>query len=393
MLCTQLNFWNTCSISSSVTTYTFFLPLEFGVRHHALHALLHAPPLRKLTLQPLLSGLQLLLEWAFVVLIHVRGLLQDVDLKEMETSRWGEKSRHSGAFPVEQNCLLSLCTLYSSILDFFSSRSISVFWPMMTFSFSLSLLCWSCRKVSLAPSWPSNCCSIDFSLLARENKKFKILLHYWKVLIIIVLNIFLDNSLTIEEQKISVVKKKKSSYQSCWTALLSTDVHSASFPALQSAETASDHQMDPPAHTEAAVEDFPRADSAELDRLLCGKKKQALEETIQHHSDLAVLTKAYSTRDRTTTLLQSSWQLIFEGLVSVPTTCGEEADWPVHGPCHLHLLGHLCETHHQLRHKKEFKHCYSSSFLFFKKKSENVVFFGTNQNRTRKLIHHQDATF
>lgn len=62
-------------------TYTLLLPLKLGVCHHALHALLHAPPLRQLPVQPLLPRLQLLLKCAFVLLIHLRSLLQDVDLK------------------------------------------------------------------------------------------------------------------------------------------------------------------------------------------------------------------------------------------------------------------------------------------------------------------------
>lgn len=33
--------WDTVNNS----TYTLLLPLEFGICHHALHALLHAPPL------------------------------------------------------------------------------------------------------------------------------------------------------------------------------------------------------------------------------------------------------------------------------------------------------------------------------------------------------------
>lgn len=57
-------------------------------------------------------------------------------------------------------------TLYSKVLDFFSNRSISNFWLLMIFSFSLSLLRWSRRKVSLAFSWPSSCWIMDLSVLA-----------------------------------------------------------------------------------------------------------------------------------------------------------------------------------------------------------------------------------
>lgn len=76
------------------STYTLLLPLVFGVRHHALHALLHAPPLRQLPLQLLLPRLQLLLERALVLLVHVCRLLQDVHLAS-ETKRWRRKKKPS----------------------------------------------------------------------------------------------------------------------------------------------------------------------------------------------------------------------------------------------------------------------------------------------------------
>lgn len=66
-------------------------------------------------------------------------------------------------------------TLYSSILDFFSSRSISFFWLNMILSFSPSLPRCSWMKFSLAIRWPSNSWSIDFSVLAvgKGEKEWK----------------------------------------------------------------------------------------------------------------------------------------------------------------------------------------------------------------------------
>lgn len=52
----------------------------------------------------------------------------------------------------------------------------------------------------------------------------------------------------------------------------------------------------------------------------------------------------------TSSLFQAVGQLVSEGLVSVPAPCSQATDWPVDGPRHLHLLGHLSETHHQLPH-------------------------------------------
>lgn len=120
------------------STYTLLLPLVFGVCHHALHVLLHAPPLRQLPLQLLLPRLQLLLERSLVLLIHVCRLLQDVDLAgETKTCRCKEETEHKMGVRSKN------CTLYSSVLDFFSSRSSSALWLAMTLSFSPSLFRWS----------------------------------------------------------------------------------------------------------------------------------------------------------------------------------------------------------------------------------------------------------
>lgn len=146
-------------------------------------------------------------------------------------------------------------TLYSNVLDFFSSRSISVFWLVMTLSFSLSLLRCSWRKVSFAPSWLSNCWSTHFSVEAI-GERCGITLSYH-----------------IYKPATSIVVQKMGLYQFCWTALSSSDGHEVSVPTPQSVGAASDHQLGLPAHRGAELEDSPWADPEELAHLLCGKQE------------------------------------------------------------------------------------------------------------------------
>lgn len=52
---------------------------------HAVEPLLHVPLVRELPVQPLLAGLQLLLQTAFVLLVDLGGFLQNVNL---QGGRW-----------------------------------------------------------------------------------------------------------------------------------------------------------------------------------------------------------------------------------------------------------------------------------------------------------------
>lgn len=106
-------------------THTFLLPLEFGVCDHALHALLHAPPLCQLPLQLLLPALQLLLKGAFVLLVHPCGFLKDIDLrKEFQMREKKTSSNQTKKYPL-------ICTDYLVVdLDLVLERLGFLFQPL-----------------------------------------------------------------------------------------------------------------------------------------------------------------------------------------------------------------------------------------------------------------------
>jgi len=151
------------------------------------------------------------------------------------------------------------------------------------------------------------------------------------------------------------------------TAVPSSDGHGASFPGSQSGGATTDHQLGPPARSWAGPEGFPWADWGELGHRLWerehGTERFALVVPLHlwtshlawyEHKEQAVEIRAWFTGIIwTASLIQATRQLIFEGAVSVSASCGQATDWPVNRPRHLHLLGHLRETHHQLQRMQQ----------------------------------------
>lgn len=97
-------------------THAFFLPLQLCVFHHSVHAPLHASPVGQLLPQPLLSALQLLLQWNLVILTQFVCFLQNANLKspwQWEQERAITSTNHQSAKGVSDSVFyLFLMNLY-----------------------------------------------------------------------------------------------------------------------------------------------------------------------------------------------------------------------------------------------------------------------------------------